>query len=97
MEPSGDYDSVVNGQVKQSIGVLCIQAQICLFALSLDVSFWCFALSQTSLLCNFCPRTDTLISSHEVLLKKGPKYSNLAIWGWPVYVVNWQCTSQQQL
>jgi hypothetical protein len=38
---------------------------------------------------------DTKISSHEALFKDKPNYSNLAIWGLPVYVVNRRLTSRR--
>jgi hypothetical protein len=95
MEPTGAYNLAANGLVEQGIGVLCVQAQICLFALVLEVTYWCFALSHAAMLCNFHPRRETNISSHEALLKKVPNYSNLAIWGLPVYVVNRRLTRRR--
>jgi hypothetical protein len=95
MELTGTNNSAANGLVERVIGVLCVQAQICLFALGLEVTYWCFALSHAAMLCNFCPRTETNISSHEALLKKVSNYSNLAIWGSPVYVVNRRLTRRQ--
>jgi hypothetical protein len=47
------------------------------------------------MLCNFRPRLETQISGHEALLKKKPNYSNLAIWGSPVYVVNRRLTRRR--
>jgi hypothetical protein len=55
MEPTGAYNSAANGLVKQGIGVLCVQAQSCLFASGLEVTYWCFALSHAAMLCNFRP------------------------------------------
>ena len=55
VEPTGAYYSNANGLVERGIGVVCTQAQICLFASGLDVSFWCFALSHAAMLCNFRP------------------------------------------
>jgi hypothetical protein len=95
MEPTGAYNLAANGLVERGIGVLCVQAQICLFASRLEVTYWCFALSHAAILCNFRPRTETNISSHEALLKKVPNYSNLAIWGSPVYVVNRHLTCRR--
>jgi hypothetical protein len=95
MEPTGAYNSAAIGLVEQGIGVLCVQAQISLFALGLEVTYWCFALSHAAMLCNFCLRTEANISSHKALLKKVPHYSNLAIWGSPVYVVNWRLTCRR--
>jgi hypothetical protein len=46
IEPTGAYNSAANGLVEQGIGVVCVQAQECLFASGLDVTFWCFALSR---------------------------------------------------
>jgi hypothetical protein len=95
IEPTGAYNSVANGLVEQGIGVICVQAQICLFASGLNVTFWCFALSHAAMLCNYCPRVNTHTSSHEVLFKDKPNYANLAIWGLPVYVVNQRLTRRR--
>jgi hypothetical protein len=95
IEPTGAYNSEANGLVEQGIGVVCMQAQICLFASGLEVSFWCFALSHAAMLCNYRPRVDTKISSHEALFKDKLNYSNLAIWGSPVYVVNRRLTRRR--
>jgi hypothetical protein len=92
IKPTGAYNLAANGLVKQGIGVVCVQAQIRLFASGLEVSFWCFALSHAAMLCNYQPRVDTKISSHKALFKDKPNYSNLAIWGSPVYVVNCRLT-----
>jgi hypothetical protein len=91
IEPTGAYNSAANSLVEQGIGVVCVQAQICLFASGLDVTFWCLALSHPAMLCNYCPRIDTHdthTSNHEVLFKDKPNYANLVIWGLPVYVFN---------
>jgi hypothetical protein len=95
IEPTGAYNSAANGLVEQGIGVVCVQAQICLFASGLNVTFWCFALSHAAMLCNYCPRIDTHTSSHEVLFRDKPNYANLAIWGLPVYVVN-RCLTRRR-
>ena len=65
-----------------------VQAQICLFASGMDISFWCFALRHAAILCKFRSCTDTGMSSHEAFMKQVLKYANLAIWGSPAYVVN---------
>jgi hypothetical protein len=95
IELTGAYNSVANGLVEQGIGVVCFQAQICLFAAGLDVTFWCFKLSHAAMLCNYCPRVDTHTSSHEALFKDKPNHANLAIWGLPVYAFNWRLTRRQ--
>jgi hypothetical protein len=95
LEPTGAYNSAANGMAECGIGVVCPQAQICLYASGLDVEFWCFALSHAALLCKMRPRLETQISSHEAFLKKIPNYANLAIWGSPVYVVDWRLTRQR--
>jgi hypothetical protein len=94
MEPTGAYNAAANGLVEQGIGVLCVQAQICIFASGLEVTYWCFALSHAAMLGNFRPQTEAFVSSHEGLLKKVPNYYNLSIWGSPVYVVNCRFTWQ---
>jgi hypothetical protein len=88
MEPTGAYNSAANGMAERGIGVVCVQAQICLYALGLDVQYRCFPLSHATVLCTMRPCLQTEISSHEAFLKKVPNYSNLAIWGSPVYVVD---------
>jgi hypothetical protein len=65
IEPTGAYNSAANGLVEQGIGVVCVQAQICLFASGLNVSFWCFAHSHAAMLCKYCPRVDT--HTHQVM------------------------------
>jgi hypothetical protein len=95
IEPTGAYNSAANGLVEQGIGVVCVQAQICLFASGLDVTFWCFALSHAAMLCNYCPRVNTHTSSHEALFTDKPNFANLAIWGSPVYVVNPRLTRRR--
>jgi hypothetical protein len=92
IEPTGAYNSAANGLVEHGIGILCVQAQICLYASGHKPAYWCFALSHAAMLCNFRPRIKTRISSHKALLKKKPNYSNLAIWGSPVYLVNRRLT-----
>jgi hypothetical protein len=72
IEPTGAYNSAANGLVERGIGVLCVQAQICLYASGLEPTYWCFALSHAVMLCNFRPRLETQISGHEALLKKSP-------------------------
>jgi hypothetical protein len=62
MEPTGAYNSAANGLAERAIGVVCVQAQICLYASGLDVEFWCFALGHAAMLCNMCPRLETQIS-----------------------------------
>ena len=47
------------------------------------------------MLCNFRPRTDMGLSSHEAFMKQVPNYANLAIWGSPVYVVNRRLTRRR--
>jgi hypothetical protein len=54
-EPTGAYDSAAIGLVELGIGVLCVQAQICLYASGLEPMYWCFALSHAAMLCNFRP------------------------------------------
>jgi hypothetical protein len=92
IEPTGAYNSAANGLVEQGIGVVCV----CLFASGLctllHVSFWCVALSHAAMLCNYHPWVDTHTSIPEALFKDKPNYANLAIWGLPVYVVNWRLT-----
>ena len=53
LEPTGAHNLAANGHVEQGIGVLCIQAQICLYASGLYVTFWCFAPSHAAMCCNF--------------------------------------------
>jgi hypothetical protein len=62
VEPTGAYNSAANGLAERAIGIVCLQAQICLFASGLDVTYWCFALSHATMLCNFRPRVDTGVS-----------------------------------
>jgi hypothetical protein len=88
MEPTGAYNSAANRLVERGIGVLCVWAQLCLYASGLEVTYWCFTVSHAAMLCSFRPQTKTNVSSHEAFLKKIPNYSNPAIWGSPVYVVN---------
>ena len=95
LEPTGAHNSAANGHVERGIGVVCVQAQICLYASGLDVAYWCFALSHATMLCNFRPQLETQISAHEAFLKKVPNYSNLAIWGSPVYVTNRRLTRRR--
>jgi hypothetical protein len=40
MEPTGAYKLAANGMVERGIGILCVQAQICLVALGLEVTYW---------------------------------------------------------
>jgi hypothetical protein len=66
---------------------------VCIWTI-IEVNYWCFALSHAAMLCNFRPQTKTNVSSQKAFLKKIPNYSNLAIWGSPVYVVNRRLTRQ---
>ena len=95
MEPTGTSNSAANGKGERSIGVVCVQAQLLLYASGLEPCFWCFSLMYATLLSNIRPKANGDPSSHEVFFNSIPSYARLHIFGAYLYQVNRRLTRRR--